>query len=176
MHDQVVTSLHRKLGDLERRGAKLRLGVVSAIAPLSVLLGGSTSAFTDVRPVDGAAPLNIGDTIAALVAGNTLIVLGAVGGRRVISGSVSSTGTIVAGTGFSVNKTGTGLYTITFSVAMPTRPAVTLTPQDTAISAASHASLTNGTPPTTAGFHVVTANAGATTTINVAFDFIAMAT
>jgi hypothetical protein len=176
MHDQVISALHQKLGELERRGAKLRLGVVSDMTPLSVLLGGADSAFTDVRAVDGAAPLNVGDTIAALVAGNTLIVLGAVGGRRTISGSISSAGAIVAGTGFTVAKPGTGLYTVTFDVAMPTRPAVTLTPLDTAISAASHASLANGAPPTTAGFHVVTANAGATTTINVGFDFIAMAT
>lgn len=96
--------------------------------------------------------------------------------NRIIVGSISGAGAIVAGRGFSVAKTGTGLYTITFDVAMLSRPAVTLTPQDTATSAASHASLTNGTPPTTAGFHVVTANAGATTTIDVAFDFVAVST
>lgn len=47
----------------------------------------------------------------------------------IIRGVVSSTGAILAGTGFTVSHTGTGLYTITFTTAFSAMPAVTVTPQ-----------------------------------------------
>ncbi|MGH2901717.1 MAG: hypothetical protein ACRDMZ_23790, partial [Solirubrobacteraceae bacterium] len=37
------------------------------------------------------------------------------GGLRIIRGSVNANGTIAGGTGFTVNRTGAGLYTITFT-------------------------------------------------------------
>jgi len=41
-----------------------------------------------------------------------------------IRGLVTSTGTITLGSGFSVATTGTGLYTITFTVPLPNTPVV----------------------------------------------------
>lgn len=66
--------LLRQLAELRTR-AKLRIGVVSATAPLAVKLGGSDVAYTDVRRLASYVP-TVGDTVAVLVAGNTLLVLG----------------------------------------------------------------------------------------------------
>lgn len=52
---------------------------------------------------------------------------GALGGNRVVRGIITSTGAIAAGTGFSVNKTGTGVYVITFDPVFSDTPAVTPT-------------------------------------------------
>lgn len=44
---------------------------------------------------------------------------------KVITGRVNADGTIAAGTGFAVNHTGTGKYTVTFGAAFPNVPTVT---------------------------------------------------
>jgi hypothetical protein len=48
---------------------------------------------------------------------------------RIIRGVISSTGTILAGSGFSASRTGTGAYTVTFSNSFTALPAVTATVQ-----------------------------------------------
>lgn len=48
---------------------------------------------------------------------------------RIIRGRISAAGTITTGTGFTVTKTGTGAYTVTFSTAFSAEPTVTATPQ-----------------------------------------------
>jgi hypothetical protein len=45
-----------------------------------------------------------------------------IGPRRIVSGQVSAAGTLVSGTGFSVVRTGTGIYAITFTPAFADHP------------------------------------------------------
>lgn len=175
MNQDMLRSLMGQVQDLERRGVRYRQGTVTALSPLSVALGGSSTAYTSVKQLE-RGPLAVGDVVAVLTFGNDLLVLGPIAVRHVIAGAVSSAGAVVAGQGFSSSRTGLGLYTITFTVAMPTRPAVVLTPVDTVGQAASHASIPNGSPPTTAGFNVIVSDAAATTTADRNFDFIATAT
>jgi len=47
------------------------------------------------------------------------------GGPMVVRGHVDSSGSIVAGSGFTVNKTGTGTYVLTFSPAFVAAPVIT---------------------------------------------------
>lgn len=49
---------------------------------------------------------------------------------RILRGRVSSTGTLVGGSGFTPSRTGVGLYTITFSTPFSQPPSVTLSPTD----------------------------------------------
>lgn len=51
---------------------------------------------------------------------------GALGGNRIIRGTVSSAGAIVVGSGFTVSRTGVGQYTVTFTTAFADHPTVTL--------------------------------------------------
>ncbi len=46
------------------------------------------------------------------------------GAPRIVTGQVDSTGAINAGTGFTVNKTGTGVYDITFGTPFVAAPIV----------------------------------------------------
>ncbi len=48
---------------------------------------------------------------------------------RILRGRISGAGGITSGTGFTVSKTGTGAYTVTFSTAFSSQPTVTATPQ-----------------------------------------------
>lgn len=65
-------------------------------------------------------------TIASrAIQGNFDFLVSLLGGNRIVRGIVASTGAISEGTGFTVNKTGTGVYVITFSPAFSDTPAVT---------------------------------------------------
>lgn len=59
---------------------------------------------------------------------------------EVVAGSVAANGTITAGSGFSVNKTGTGTYTITFTRAFSGTPVALVVPV-IAFSTGGHAQL-----------------------------------
>ena len=48
---------------------------------------------------------------------------------RIIRGHINSAGGITTGSGFTVTKTGTGAYTVTFTTAFTSEPTVTATPQ-----------------------------------------------
>lgn len=75
MDDRVITDLHRRFGEIDRRSAKPRLGVVTDDVPLTVAMGGSTATYTGVKQIAGH-DLKVGDTIVALVFGNDIFVLG----------------------------------------------------------------------------------------------------
>jgi hypothetical protein len=45
-------------------------------------------------------------------------------GSKIVHGSVSSAGAILSGSGFTITKTGTGAYTITFTTAFASKPTV----------------------------------------------------
>lgn len=91
------------------------------------------------------------------------------GGLRIVRGSVTAAGAIDAGTGFTIAKTGTGLYTITFSPAFSAVPSVVASAGTTA--GALFAKQQNGTTPTSSEFKVVTTTSAAVT--DSAFHFIA---
>ena len=48
---------------------------------------------------------------------------------RIIRGRIAGNGTITTGSGFTVSKTGTGAYTVTFTTAFASEPTITATPQ-----------------------------------------------
>lgn len=75
MDDRVIGDLHRRFGEIDRRAGKPRLGVVTALGPLTVAMGGATATYTNVHQIAGH-DLKVGDTIDALMFGNDIFVLG----------------------------------------------------------------------------------------------------
>jgi hypothetical protein len=75
------------------------------------------------------------------------------------------------GSGFTVTKTGTGLYTVAFTTAMASPPAVELA---TVAQATNMAARLDGEYPTASGFKVRVVNAGTNTTIDGAVVFTAV--
>ncbi|MDE2469326.1 MAG: hypothetical protein KGL35_11430 [Bradyrhizobium sp.] len=91
-----------------------------------------------------------------------------IGPKTMITGQVSSTGTILAGTGFTVNHTGTGQYTITFATPFAAPPIGFAT----AVSNQAY----NLNPGTTATAYLVQFRAPSTGTLtDTAFDFACIA-
>lgn len=136
MNTRMLRDLLDRLARLERYQVRYRQGVVTAISPLSVAIGGSDVPYTSVRVLRGAA-LRIGDPVAVLTFGNDLLVLGAIAstrGPRHVWGIVTSAGAIQsAGSGdWSVVRNAAGDYTITFSPAFAAAPAVVLSSGETA--------------------------------------------
>lgn len=78
MDRQALQDIVRRLNDLERRSIKLRLGVITDTSPLSVALGGSDIAYTDVKRLESYASPVVDDLVAVLLFGNDLLVLGTV--------------------------------------------------------------------------------------------------
>jgi hypothetical protein len=58
-----------------------------------------------------------------------LLAPGGVENLRILRGRISGSGGISTGSGFSVAKTGTGAYTVTFTVGFTGEPTVTATTQ-----------------------------------------------
>ncbi len=75
MDPRTATEILQRLGDLEGSSIRYRKGVVTAASPLSVVLGGASVPFTDVRAVGGGT-FTFGDVVSVLVFGNDLLVLG----------------------------------------------------------------------------------------------------
>jgi hypothetical protein len=91
---------------------------------------------------------------------------------RTVTGRVTDTGAITAGTGFTVNKSATGTYDVTFTSAFSAVPTVMATVGDTAAGRA----IKVNTPATT-GFTVKISNvAGAPTNEDQPFNFVAFET
>lgn len=78
MDDRVTRDLLRRLRHIERRSVRLRRGVVTGASPLDVALGGSDTSYQDV-PAVGDGTFEVDDQVVVLMAGNELIVLGALG-------------------------------------------------------------------------------------------------
>lgn len=95
---------------------------------------------------------------------------------RIVRGSVSSTGTVSLGTGFSTARTpaggGTGDYTVTFSVAFAVTPVVKvgMGTGGTALFVKLH----GGTAPNASSFRVLTFSDAAGTAADGGFTFAAM--
>ena len=77
MNTQMISDLLKRLGRLEERCVTHRQGVVTAVAPLAVAVGGSTTSMTNARAISDA-PLVIGEVVSVATFANDLIVLGGV--------------------------------------------------------------------------------------------------
>jgi hypothetical protein len=73
-NEQVLRDLLDRIQRLEHSSVRVRVGEVTDDSPLSVALGGADEAYEDVKSV--VAGLSIGDTVAVLLWGGDLIVLG----------------------------------------------------------------------------------------------------
>ena len=87
---------------------------------------------------------------------------------RIIRGRISGAGGITTGTGFTVSKTGTGAYTVSFNTAFATQPTITATPQV----ALSRLATVTSVGTTSAQFRTFTSTDGAA--IDQDFHFIAV--
>lgn len=82
MDAAVRADLQRQLGEWQRRGAKPRLGTVTAISPnVQVALGGAGSSYTDVTVI-GMQRVEVNDLVIAVVYGNDVFVLGKAAGPQ----------------------------------------------------------------------------------------------
>jgi hypothetical protein len=114
----------------------------------------------------------VGDLVtAAMMNANVRDNLNALVG---VTGRVSAAGAIVGGSGFTVVRSATGTYSITFNSALISTPVVLVALTDTA--AAAHVvSNTTFPTPTTTGFGVRTLNTSFVNT-DCAFNFLARPT
>jgi len=94
--------------------------------------------------------------------------LGGVENLRILRGRIAGNGTIITGSGFTVSKTGTGAYTVTFSTAFASEPTITATPQVALARIATCTSVFAGS----AGFRTFDSAGGAA--IDQDFHFIAI--
>lgn len=110
---------------------------------------------------------------SAWTAGGLTIVTAATApasfGLQIIRGIVGATGTIVAGEGFTVSKTGTGTYTLTWSNAFGDTPSVVVTSREVGGSAIAVPASASSCPVTT---YVDSSGTPAATNSN--FNFIAI--
>lgn len=95
---------------------------------------------------------------------------GALGGNRIIVGSIAANGTTLAGSGFSVVYNGTGDYTVTFDMPFGSRPVVTFGLGFTASRVG--VKHKDGVAPTATGFSVYTYSSASLA--DSAFDFTAI--
>lgn len=131
MDDRIIRNLLQRLQSLERRSVRFRVGEVTATSPnLQVSVGGADDPYTGCRSLAHQS-IKTGDTVAVLMFGSDLLVLGrivtAVQNQVIVAGVVGSTGSEDGGDTslWSVNKTGTGVYVITFAPAFSAAPVVT---------------------------------------------------
>lgn len=90
MDDWVRKELDDRITKLERESVWLRKGVVTAIDPLSVALGGAdpADAIVGLSAIDGLA-LAVDDVVSVLARGNDMLIAGRVGGPKITTGTVS---------------------------------------------------------------------------------------
>jgi hypothetical protein len=94
------------------------------------LSGGFGESFSFLPSPAGSAVFSIGSGGTVRMGPNTqLYVPGTTENVRIIRGRIAGNGSITTGVGFTVSKTGTGAYTVTFSTAFSGEPSVTATPQ-----------------------------------------------
>jgi len=97
-----------------------------------------------------------------------LFAPGGVENLRILRGRINAAGGITTGTGFTVSKTGTGAYTVTFTTAFSGEPTITATPQVALARIATCTSVFAGS----AQFRTFVATSGAA--IDQDFHFIAI--
>lgn len=110
-----------------------------------------------------------------ITAASSVGITGGGGGPTIIRGSVEGNGTIDRGSGFTVSRTSTGHYTVTFSPTLSAAPVVVISAWGDVANAGN---LSNAhpasTPPTATSFEARTANPGSTAYVDCGFDFIAV--
>lgn len=77
MNDQAaMMAMLRRLNDVERQMAKIRVGEVTSLGPLAVALGGSDVPYDSVKSV---IAVEVGDIVVAVMWGHDMVVLGRLG-------------------------------------------------------------------------------------------------
>lgn len=71
-----TSDLARRVRELERLGVRFRQGEITDDSPLSVAVGGETTAYTGVTQLETAGPLQTGDIVAVLVWAGDLLIVG----------------------------------------------------------------------------------------------------
>lgn len=97
---------------------------------------------------------------------------GALGGMRILRGTINSDGSTAWGSGFSSAKNATGDYTVTLDEAFGDEPTVVLSCNQTA--GALDAKIKGGVAVTTSGFSVYTLTTTSGALTDSAWDFIAI--
>lgn len=121
MNDAMLRDIQQRLARLERVMPQIRLGVVDDLGPLGVKLGGSDTAYENVKSI---GTVGNGDQVAALVANNDLLVLGSIPGFEIRAFTVNgSTGGLfwdaIGNADVSVARTAVGRYTVTWTRPWP---------------------------------------------------------
>lgn len=80
MGPATLRNLLKKIDDLERRSVKHRRGIITAVGPLAVAVGGSAVSWTNVTSIGDDAAFTIGDVVSVLTFGGDCIVLGGMSG------------------------------------------------------------------------------------------------
>ncbi|HWX22605.1 MAG TPA: hypothetical protein VN578_22105 [Candidatus Binatia bacterium] len=95
---------------------------------MSILNYGSGNGAVGIGTMSPNAKLDVRGNIALGPSGQ-LYAPGSQEVLRIVRGAVDGSGNILAGTGFTVSRTGTGAYTVTFTTAFSSEPTVVATVQ-----------------------------------------------
>lgn len=107
MNPDMLRDLLTRVQELDRRHVAYRQGVVTATSPLAVALGGSSTSNASLRALSTYVPL-VGDVVGVLTFDHDVIVLGAIGTKRMTygvspafnwSGGIHTTVTVTHGLG-----------------------------------------------------------------------------
>jgi len=130
---------------------------------VSILAGGNVGIGTTSpnRKLVVAGDIGLGS-------GGSLLAPGAVENLRILRGRIAGNGTVSTGSGFTVSRTGTGAYTVTFTTAFFTEPSVTATAQVIGARIVTCTSVLLGS----AGFRTFDSTTG--TAVDQDFQFIAI--
>lgn len=110
----------------------------------------------------------IASTIGNLAAGGMDLL-------RVVRGTVGATGTVDQGDGFSVSRSVTGTYVVSFAAEFGARPSIALGAYTHPTHGAGcNANLSRSAPPSAAGFTVLTSDPTSAVLIDLPFEFIAI--
>jgi hypothetical protein len=104
----------------------------------------------------------------------SLYAPGGVENLRIVRGTVNADGTIGQGSGFSVSRTSTGQYTVTFTTAFSAEPTVTLTTYGNASDAFNGISLSSTVIKSASQFGANITNPGSTAFRDIKWEFIAI--
>lgn len=98
----LVRDIDERFQALERTSTRYRQGTVATASPLTIYLGGSTTAVA-AASIAPAATLAVGNVVACIAFGNDLLVLGVVGGAPAVPpGTLAATARSTAPTGWLI--------------------------------------------------------------------------
>lgn len=114
MNETMVRDLLLTIEQLKAK-PNVRKGIVSAVSPLAVKLGGSATPYTNVA--NGCeSNLLVGDSVSVLMWGGDMLIIGRLPSYRTVTGAFTGAAAVlIAGTGgWTVARNSVGDYTVTF--------------------------------------------------------------